>query len=139
MDTLTREQRSDRMRRVRATGNRSTEGIVEEQLAATGLSGWTKHPASVEGRPDFYFSREKLCIFVDGCFWHGCPKCGRIPKSRVEFWTAKIDGNRRRDETVRRRLRRRGYHVMRVWEHDVIGGRWIARLKQMLKKATAVH
>lgn len=134
VDSLNSADRSRVMRSVRSKGNLSTERVVEAVLRAQRISGWRKHPKNVEGCPDFYFAKHRLVIFVDGCFWHACPKCGRIPKSNLEFWTSKIDGNCRRDNRVRRRLRRLGYHVIRVWEHEARNSGWIARVRRMLDK-----
>jgi len=58
-------------------------------------------------------------VFVDGCFWHGCRKCGHIPRTNSRFWGAKITGNRARDRRMDRRLRRLGLRVVRFWEHDL--------------------
>lgn|ERR1017187_6549518 len=131
-DSLTKSERSQLMAKVRGTGNRSTEAVVEAALRAERIRGWKKHPEDVPGRPDFYFPRYRLAIFVDGCFWHACPNCGRIPKSNVEFWRTKIDQNRRRDNRVRRRMRRLGFHVVRVWEHEAHAARWIGRLRRIV-------
>lgn len=120
------------MAKVRSQGNLSTEKTVESTLRGRGVSGWVKHPKGIEGKPDFYFPEQRLLLFVDGCFWHGCPRCGRIPKSRVAFWQGKIEANRRRDQAVRRDLRARGFRVIRIWEHDAKGSRWIARLQYLL-------
>lgn len=133
-DPLSPEERSERMSRVRGTGNRSTEGWVEEVLVEQGIEGWIKHPGDIPGKPDFYFPENHLAVFVDGCFWHACPTCGRIPKSRVEFWKGKIEENRRRDNRTRRNLRRQGYHVMRIWEHELRAGRWVGRMRAMLRR-----
>src|SRR6266404_7167859 len=107
-DPLSRAARSALMSKVRANGNRSTEYSVEAALIRKRIRGWEKHPSGIPGKPDFCFRRFKLVIFVDGCFWHACPKCGRIPKTRVEFWRSKIDENRRRDNRIRRYLRKNG-------------------------------
>jgi len=131
MDTLTPLERSRRMALVRSKGNRSTELLVEAGLKGLGLPRWRKHPRNVRGKPDFYFPRLRLVLFVDGCFWHSCPVCGRLPKSRVEFWLTKIDANRRRDIRVRSRLRRDGFHVMRIWEHELKTERWRGRLLKL--------
>lgn len=121
------------MSRVKGTGNKSTELAVENELNQAGIGGWVKHPSDVPGRPDFYFAECRLAVFVDGCFWHACPRCGRrTPETRKGFWAAKIDENRRRDERTRRGLRRDGFHVMRVWEHEVSGLTWLPRLRRML-------
>lgn len=134
-DSLTPDERSRRMSLVKPSGNRSTEGRVESRLLAANVSGWVKHPPDVPGRPDFYFPSQRLMLFVDGCFWHACPTCERRnPTNRAEFWREKIEGNRRRDNRTRRRLRAEGYHVMRVWEHDLKTDRWLKRLVAMLRR-----
>jgi len=133
VDSLTEDERSERMSRVRGTGNKSTELAVESALNQAGIGGWVKHPGDVLGRPDFYFPECRLALFVDGCFWHACPLCSRrTPETRRDFWAAKIDENRRRDDRTRRRLRREGLHVMRIWEHEVAALRWTSRLQRML-------
>lgn len=131
-DTLTPEQRSARMALVRGRGNQSTEEAVADTLRREGIRGWRRHVRRLPGTPDFYFPRERLAVFVDGCFWHACPRCGRIPKSRVEFWSAKIDANRRRDNRNRRALRARGMATVRVWEHELRGAAWVKRLRRRL-------
>lgn len=75
------------------------------------------HEKGVPGSPDFYFPAELLAVFVDGCFWHGCPRCGHIPHTRRPFWQAKISQNRKRDRRARARLSRLGIRVIRIWEH----------------------
>ena len=120
------------MAKVRSKDNRSTELKAMSTLEKSGIKGWIRHPSDIAGHPDFYFPEERLVVFVDGCFWHACPECGRIPKTRVEFWRTKIEGNRRRDLSLTRALRKRGYHVMRVWEHVLRDDKWIRRLLRML-------
>jgi len=122
------------MSRVRSTGNASTELLTEAFLTRKGIDGWVKHPREVPGHPDFFFPDYNLALFVDGCFWHACPKCGRLPKSRTDFWRAKIEENRLRDQRIRKALRRQGVHVMRVWEHQVRGQEWMGRLLRMLHR-----
>jgi len=71
------------------------------------------------GRPDFVFPARRLAVFVDGCFWHGCPRHGTMPKGNRSFWRAKITRNRERDREVGAELRRLGWKVLRVWEHEL--------------------
>lgn len=110
---------SSRMSAIRGRHNKSTERRLRASLVGKGISGWTMDTASIPGHPDFVFSREGIAIFVDGCFWHGCPNCCHIPSTRTEFWAAKISGNQRRDRTTTASLRRKGYRVLRFWEHMV--------------------
>ena len=70
----------------------------------------------IAGRPDFSFQNQKVAVFVDGCFWHGCPKCFQLPKQNRALWKAKIEGNRKRDRLVNGRLRRLGWKVIRIRE-----------------------
>jgi DNA mismatch endonuclease (patch repair protein) len=81
-----------------------------------GLRGWRVRPKGIAGTPDFVFARRRLVVFSDGCFFHGCPRCGHIPKTNAAYWRAKIARNRRRDAKVTRKLRSMGYRVVRVWE-----------------------
>lgn len=121
------------MAKVKGSGNKSTETKVEIALREAGIECWVKQP-DLLGKPDFYFPNQKLAVFVDGCYWHGCPKHRRYPKKNADYWLGKIDGNRRRDNRVRRRLRKDGYHVMRIWEHDLKKTTWLKRLISMLRK-----
>ena len=74
------------------------------------------HATEVAGVPDFYFPRLRLAIFVDGCFWHSCPKCGHIPKANQDYWIEKLARNKRRDRLNRRTLRLQGISVLGLWE-----------------------
>ena len=70
-------------------------------------------------RPDFVFRQARLALFVDGCFWHGCPKHATKPKNNASFWRRKLAGNKHRDRLVRQTLRKAGWHVLRIWEHEL--------------------
>lgn len=72
--------------------------------------------------PDFVFLKQRVAVFVDGCFWHACPKHATKPKNNAAFWRKKLAGNRRRDALVTRTLRRAGWRVVRVWEHQLQRG-----------------
>lgn len=134
-DSLSPSQRSERMSRVRSAGNKSTEFAVETRLAEEGFNGWEKHPKGILGKPDFFFPEYRLVIFVDGCFWHACPICNRRkPVQHGEFWNKKIEENRKRDNRQRRKLRKEGFHVMRIWEHEVKQNHWVKRLVMMIGK-----
>jgi DNA mismatch endonuclease, patch repair protein len=108
--------RSELMSRIRSTGNRSTEDRLVRLLQAAGIVGWRRH-VKLPGRPDFCWRKARVVVFVDGCFWHG-HKCAKniTPKRNVEFWEAKIYGNRRRDRMIAVKLRVLGWRVIRIWE-----------------------
>ena len=110
--------RSLLMARIRSKGNKTTELKLRLALVRAGIAGWQMHPSLV-GCPDFYFHTARLAIFVDGCFWHGCKRCGHVPKTRTEYWETKFRRNNRRARVVARQLRLDGIKVVRFWEHDV--------------------
>jgi DNA mismatch endonuclease Vsr len=96
---------------------------LEQQLAtfmwATGLRGWRRSLKIERTRPDFAFPRYQLAVFVDGCFWHGCPQCGRRPASNTNYWNVKLDRNIQRDREQTARLQATGWTVLRLWGHEV--------------------
>ena len=112
------ESRSKAMRAVRGRGNKTTEQRLRFAFVRNGIAGWELH-ADIPGRPDFYFAEYRLAVFVDGCFWHGCPKCGHVPNTNRPFWSEKIARNRARDAKTNRRLRSSGISVVRFWEHEL--------------------
>lgn len=109
--------RSKIMSSIRGKHNKSTEGKLRMALIKAGLKGWVLHPADVFGKPDVFFPKKKLAIFVDGCFWHGCRSCGHIPKTRSAFWSAKFERNQARAKLVESKLRQQSIRVVRIWEH----------------------
>lgn len=119
MDVFSTGKRSKVMAAIRGCGNTSTERAFVALLRSAGVTGWRRHSLKVAGKPDFYFPARRLAIFVDGCFWHGCPKCFREPQQNKRFWAEKIERNRKRDRKVTRTLRRGGIKVVRLWEHDL--------------------
>ena len=114
-DVFTKGKRSDVMSRIRGKGNKSTEIKLLQLFKENGIKGWRRHQP-IQGKPDFVFPKELLAIFVDGCFWHGCPKCYIKPKQNAKFWRDKIGGNKKRDQRVSRQLREKGWKVCRIWE-----------------------
>lgn len=114
--TKPNEARSRNMRAIIGARNRTTEWRLRAMMVHTGIKGWKLRPASCAGSPDFVFPVRRVAVFVDGCFWHGCPHCGHVPKTNARYWSAKIARNRRRDMRARRALNRAGYSVMRIWE-----------------------
>ncbi|RXK55292.1 very short patch repair endonuclease [Oleiharenicola lentus] len=150
------------MSRIRSTGNKATELQLIQIFRANGIRGW-RRGASLQWKvgsaklktfrvkPDFVFPKLKTAVFVDGCFWHGCPKHAIWPKTRAAFWRKKIEGNRTRDRRVNRALRGRGWAVIRIWEHElrrkneacllrrlaVVGGTKPGRAKMVAPKGAA--
>ena len=115
-DIFTKSKRSEVMSRIRGCGNKETELALILVFRANRITGWRRYqPVFV--KPDFVFPQWKLAVFVDGCFWHGCPKHGTRPKSNRKFWDEKIARNRQRDREVNRKLRKHGWRILRIWEH----------------------
>jgi DNA mismatch endonuclease (patch repair protein) len=112
--------RSNIMRSIRSSNNRSTELRLRGAFVGLGIRGWKIRDRTVLGIPDFVFPASRLAIFVDGCFWHGCPKCNlSIPQHNRSYWATKIARNKSRDRGVRRVLQSEGWKVFRIWEHEV--------------------
>ncbi len=108
--------RSRNMQAIRSGGNGSTEASFRMLLIGASVRGWKMRVSELPGSPDFFFGAQRLTVFIDGCFWHGCPRCGHIPKTNRVYWQAKIARNRRRDRSVSRALKKLGYRVIRIWE-----------------------
>lgn len=119
MDVFSKDKRSEVMSKIRGKGNRSTERRMAAMLRASRISGWQMHRKDIPGTPDFYFPELHLALFIDGCFWHRCPKCSKLPTQNGAFWTDKLMKNVRRDSRIRRALNRAGVSVCRLWEHDL--------------------
>lgn len=104
------------MSRVRSRGNTTTERRLISLLRSARLTGWRSH-VSMPGHPDFVWKRERLAVFVDGCFWHG-HDCGKNlhPKTNASVWRDKLNRNKARDRRFSRELRRHGWKVVRIWE-----------------------
>jgi len=135
MDTVDKATRSRIMSSIRAKGNRSTEGRLRMMLVRAGITGWKLHGTHLVGNPDFVFEGIRLALFVDGCFWHACPRCGHMPKSNRRYWRAKLDRNIRRDRRQRARLRREGWSVVRVWAHELQdGAKVVAKVSRAIAK-----
>jgi len=117
-DWLTREQRYRNIASSRPKGNRTTKARFATLLRASRIPGWRRH-MNLPGKPDFIFNKKRLAIFVDGCFWHGCPRCYRLPEDNRPYWRKKVMSNRLRDRRNARRLRAKGWKVLRFWEHTL--------------------
>lgn len=133
---LSAERRPELMALIRGKGNKSTELRLVALLRAAGISGWRRHLA-LPGRPDFTFPKQRLCIFVHGCFWHGCPHCYKTPRTNTKFWQHKVATNRSRDRRAVRNLRARGYRTITIWECGLRGTRIqtaLARITRALSR-----
>ncbi|MBI5470504.1 very short patch repair endonuclease [Candidatus Kaiserbacteria bacterium] len=117
MDDLTAKQRSHCMSRIKRTDTKP-EVEFRRLLGRAGIRGY-KIDAPIPGRPDIYFSRRRLAVFIDGCFWHRCPECFVRPKSNKTYWDQKIRSNVLRDRKTLITLKKHGIDILRFWEHEV--------------------
>ncbi len=144
-DVFTQEKRSHVMSRIRGSGNRDTELRLIQLFREHRIGGWRRN-RPLFGKPDFVFPKNRVAVFVDGCFWHGCPKPKHspMPKNRAEWWAAKLQRNRERDLLVTRTLRKQGWRVTRIWECDLakkanwprIAGRIVRALERQAPPAS---
>lgn len=124
------------MSRVMGGGNCATELRLIQVMRRHSIKGW-RRKASVFGNPDFVFTKVRLAVFVDGCFWHCCPLHGGVPASNAEFWRLKLDRNRARDRLVTRTLIASDWRVVRIWQHELSAANerlLVRRLKIALSK-----
>jgi DNA mismatch endonuclease, patch repair protein len=120
-DVFTIEKRSLVMGQIRGRGNRDTELRMITLLRGSKVTGWRRN-SKLFGKPDFIFPKQRLALFVDGCFWHRHPNCkfSYTPKSRPEFWLPKFARNVTRDQLVTRTLRSKSWRVVRIWECELV-------------------
>lgn len=117
-DIYAKAKRSQIMSRIRGRGNRKTEIALIKLLRQHHISGWRRH-FKLFGKPDFVFPKYRLAIFVDGCFWHGCPKHASQPITNGAFWKKKLLHNKERDQIVTKALKKYGWQVLRIWQHEL--------------------
>lgn len=116
VDKVTAEVRSETMRRVKSK-NTSLELKVRSALYKRGLRYRLNYP--LPGKPDIIFPKQKIVIFIDSCFWHGCPEHLRKPASNIIYWSEKIKKNIARDKMVNKKYKEMDWKIIRLWEHDL--------------------
>lgn len=137
MDTFSKTERSRIMSRVKSAGNRSTEAAFVALMRERGITGWRRNQP-LFGKPDFVFRKARIAVFIDGCFWHACPKHCRMPASNRDYWERKIGRNAERDRKVTRELRQQGWTVVRIWEHEIKAGtamRKLGRIRRVVRES----
>lgn len=123
------------MSHVRGKGNKATEIVLVQLFRMNHISGWRRR-IKVFGNPDFAFRKHRLAVFVDGCFWHGCPRHGTLPATNRVFWRKKLERNVGRDRLVSVTLRKEGWRVVRIWQHELTKKnepRLAGRLRRMVE------
>lgn len=113
-DIWSKEKRSAVMANIR--GVTAPERHIRAVLAQRGIKGFQLETKILGIKPDIVFADKKIAVFIDGCFWHGCPRCYVQPKTHTVYWSNKVKMNIRRDHRQRHNLRQAGWHVIRIWE-----------------------
>lgn len=116
-DVFSKSQRSYNMSQVKCRDTK-LEIKLRKELYKQGLRGFRTR-FNLYGKPDIVFTKYKLAIFVDGCFWHKCPTCFKKPSTETDFWDKKIERNTLRDKEVNNKLAGDGWKVLRFWEHEI--------------------
>lgn len=126
---------------IRSRDNRSTELAFVALLQEFGIRGWRRH-YRLPGKPDFAFPQASVAVFIDGCFWHQCPRCydGHLPKENSSYWGPKLARNKRRDRRNTETLRKLGWRVFRIRECSITKRKptlfcSLAKINQALRKA----
>lgn len=135
-DIFPRRKRSQIMSRVKGKNNIATEGRFIKLLRSNRITGWRRN-WPLFGKPDFTFPTFRVCVFVDGCFWHSCPEHGQTPSTNIQFWRLKLERNKTRDLLVNTTLAQKGWKVIRIWQHDLkisSSPRIIRRIRRALER-----
>jgi len=118
-DNLSPDDRRKTMQAVKGKGTR-LEKRLWAMLAGMGLKGWKKNAETITGKPDVVFTDQRVAVFIDGCFWHGCPHCQRkLPVTNREYWERKIKRNVELARIYNEQLQQDGWTVVRIWEHEM--------------------
>jgi DNA mismatch endonuclease (patch repair protein) len=137
-DRIGSKDRTRVMTAVRSSGTRLERDFAKE-LVGRGVRLRSKNVRALPGTPDLVFYKAKIAVFLDSCFWHGCPAHFRRPRSNQRYWRNKLDRNRTRDRFVTAELRRNGWRVFRIWEHSLTSGRtrawWLSRIENEVKQS----
>lgn len=114
-DKITREQRTQNMKAIKSQSN--LENSVSKAIWNKGFR--FRKNSKLFGKPDIAIKKYKVVIFIDSCFWHVCPEHGNIPKSNQDYWLKKLARNQERDKEVNDYYRQSGWHILRIWEHEL--------------------
>lgn len=117
MDNLTKSQRRKNMQNIRSAGT-MPETLIMRALRRQKIY-FAKNVKSIIGKPDIVFRRKKIAVFIDSDFWHVHPRRFIMPQSNKRYWKEKIRRNKERDSEVNKKLKKEGWKIIRIWEHDV--------------------
>jgi len=126
------------MASVKSSNAKTTELKFLSLIKEKNITGWRRN-YSLTGKPDFVFPRFKIAVFIDGCYWHGCPSHCRMPSSNIIYWNNKIEKNKIRDRKITKVLKMKGWQVIRIWEHEIKKERLNQKLKRIRETAQQLH
>lgn len=115
-DNMSKENRTKTMKAIRSQS--TLENRLTKELWRRGYR-FRKNDKTLFGKPDISLKKYKIAIFIDSCFWHVCPIHGKKPKSNQEYWDKKLLRNQQRDKEVNDYYKKNGWHVKRIWEHEI--------------------
>jgi len=130
-DTFSKEERSEIMRKVKSSRNKSTETRLISFFRKRKITGWRRN-YPLFGKPDFVFPKKRTAVFTDGCFWHGHDCRNLRPGQNKEYWDAKIARNKARDLLVNQKLAGKNWKVVRIWECELKDA---AKLEERLRES----
>jgi len=135
VDNLKPNDRRKTMQAIKSS-NTGLERSLFAMLAGMGIKGWKKGASDIMGKPDVVFYDRRLVVFVDGCFWHGCPVCkGKKPATNSEYWRQKVMKNKARDEKNQIELKKQHWLLVRIWEHEFVDQVSRKELRNRIRKA----
>lgn len=135
VDNLKPEDRRKAMQAVKGKRTKPEKSLFS-MLAGMRLKGWKQNAINITGKPDVVFVDQKVVIFVDGCFWHGCSVCKRkLPRTNREYWERKIARNVELAKTHNEQLHREGWEVIRVWEHEITSREDMKKIRIKIRNA----
>jgi DNA mismatch endonuclease (patch repair protein) len=134
MDVMTKKQRSECMSKIKSKWTKP-EIMIHNFLKGNKIKH--KMHSAIYGHPDVELSEKRALIFINGCFWHKCKKCFKEPKSRTYYWVPKINKNVQRDKKNCIELKRRGYIIVTIWEHEIKKNN-IKRVIAFIKKSAGL-
>jgi DNA mismatch endonuclease (patch repair protein) len=133
---IPKKESTSKVMRSNKAKNTKPEVILRKALWGKGLRGYRLHPKRLPGRPDITFGKDRVAIFINGCFWHRCPTCDLpLPKSNTSFWKKKFDANAARDQKKVKALEDIGWVTITIWECDITSKvvECVRRVEQVLK------
>ena len=132
---------TSRLMQANKAKNTKPEMLLRKALWLAGIRGYRLHSSALPGKPDIAFTKLKLAIFINGCFWHRCPKCDLpLPRSNTDFWREKFNANIVRDQKKVRALRKAGWHTITIWECQLLSGmgKAVKQIERAIRKRKRV-